>query len=72
MDHLDPGSLEADFERMVMEDDDSASQAMLAAGLPIHIANDDTPAGHVVRVHPDGRKELIRFDWEAAARVLGR
>lgn len=64
-------SWEREFERAAMIDDDTASREMLASGMPIHISRDDTPAGHVVRIHPDGREELIRFDWAAAARTLG-
>lgn len=60
-----------DFERAVALDDDSASRAILASGAPIHIADDDTPRGHIVRVHADGREELIEFDRAAAAEVLG-
>lgn len=44
---------------------------LLASGRYIHIARDDTPPRHVIRLHPDGREELIEVDWEAARRVLG-
>lgn len=72
LDHCDSGRLEADFERMAIEDDDSASREILASGRPIHIARDDTPPGHVLRIHPDGREELVRVDRDAAAEILGR
>ncbi|WP_454882974.1 hypothetical protein [Sphingomonas oryzagri] len=72
MDNYDGGRLEADFERMAVEDDDTAARKMLTSGMPIHIARDDTPAGHVIRVYPDGREELVRVDREAAAKILGR
>ena len=65
-------SLEAEFDRAVREDDDTAAREILAAGHPIDTADDDTPVGHVVRIHPDGREELVRVDWEAAALLLGR
>ena len=64
-------SFEREFDRMARHDDDSASREILASGMPIHIANDDTPEGCVIRVYPDGREELIRVDWEAARRILG-
>lgn len=66
------GRLGADFERLAIGDDDSAATAMLASGMPIHIARNDTPPGYVVRIHPDGLEELVRVDREAAAAILGR
>lgn len=61
-----------EFERLIMEDDDgSHTAAILASGRPIYIAYDHTPAGHVVKVHPDGREELMRVDRAEAAKVLG-
>jgi hypothetical protein len=63
--------LSADFDRAAYIDDDTASREILASGMPIHIARDDTPDGHVIRIYPDGREELIRFDWAAAAKLLG-
>lgn len=51
-----------EFEREIAKEDDSASRALLAAGRPIHIRRADTPAGHVIRKHPNGREELVRID----------
>lgn len=68
----DRSDLAADFERLAVEDDGAAAMAMLASGLPIHIVRPDTPSGHVVRIHPGGREEVVRVDREAAAKVLGR
>ena len=62
--------LASDFDRAAVLDDDTASREILASGMPIHIARDDTPEGHVIRVHPDGREELVRFDRAAAAEIL--
>ncbi|GAA4249968.1 hypothetical protein [Azospirillum formosense] len=36
-----------------------AAREHLAAGQPIYIANDQTPANHVIRRYPDGRQELL-------------
>ena len=70
-DHDDPTSLDAEFERDAMEEDGSAAEEILASGMPIHISRDDTPAGHVVRVYPNGREELVRIDWDEMRRLLG-
>ncbi len=68
MDHYD---LNADFERAAALDDDTAARDILASGMPIDIARDDTPEGYVIRVYPDGREELVKFDRVAAAKLLG-
>lgn len=49
--------------------DGAAAQAHLAAGRPIYYAEDDTPAGLLVKEHPDGRRELVKFD-EAGDQVI--
>jgi hypothetical protein len=67
----DTGRLDVDFEILTKDEDDSAARAMLAAGIPIHIVRDDTPQGCVLRVHPDGREEVVRVDRDAAAKILG-
>lgn len=72
LDHYDSARLQDDFDRLAREDDDSAATEMLASGIPIHIVRDDTPKGHVIRVHPDGREELVAIDRQAAAAILGR
>ena len=72
MDRVDLSAFEREFEEEIAKDDDSAARAMHAAGRPIHISREDTPPGHVVRIHPDGREELIRVDREALAAKLGR
>ena len=59
---------EAEFDRNIRLDDDSEAKALLAAGRPIHICRSDTPAEHVLRVHPDGREELIHIDISHIAR----
>lgn len=63
--------LARDFDRAAALDDDTAARDILASGMPIDIARDDTPDGHVIRIHPDGREELVKFDWAAAAKLLG-
>ncbi len=72
MDRVDISAFEAEFEREIVDDDDSAAREILASGKPIDISREDTPKGFVLRVHPDGREELIKVDWEALGALLGR
>ena len=44
-----------------IDGDNSAAQEHLAAGFPIYLCYHDTPEGHLVKVHPDGRRELVIF-----------
>ena len=47
------GGLEAEFDRMAFEDDDSAAREILASGMPI--ARDDTPPRRIEVVNPAPR-----------------
>jgi len=53
----------------VPRDDGAAARKHLAAGRPIYYTEDDTPAGLLVKKHPDGRRELVKFD-EAGDQVI--
>lgn len=46
---------------MTIDGDDSAAEAMLAAGIPIYYSEKDTPEGLMIKEYPDGRRELVRF-----------
>lgn len=50
--------LEAAFE----QDDDSAVRENLAAGHPVVYREADTPAGHIIKRYPDGKRELWSYD----------
>jgi|TARA_R110000782_G_scaffold82779_8_gene162624 hypothetical protein len=50
------------LSRDLRKGDDSAASALLAAGIPIYYSEDDTPAGLTIKEHPDGRRQLVRFD----------
>ena len=65
-------TFEEEFDRLIREDDGSAADEILASGQPISIAREDTPAGHVIRLYPDGHEELVRVDWDELASILGR
>jgi hypothetical protein len=71
MERMDIDAFEAEFEREIMQDDDSAASQMLAAGRPIHVAREDTPPGYVIRIYPDGREELVAVDRERLATKFG-
>lgn len=57
------------FLRELEREDDSAARAHLAAGHPIVYRKPTTPAGHVVKRYPDGRRELVRFENGRELRV---
>lgn len=46
----------------VRRDDGAAARSHLDAGRPIYYSEDDTPDGLLIKRHPDGRRELVRFD----------
>lgn len=54
---------EADFftEADIDADDGKAARRHLAAGRAIYIAQSNYP-GRAIRVHPDGRRELMRLN----------
>ncbi|WP_179404339.1 hypothetical protein [Burkholderia guangdongensis] len=49
------------FEREVEGTGDEAARHHLNAGRPIYVGEDAFP-GRVVRLYPDGRRELMRLD----------
>ncbi len=56
-------------EAELVEDDGEAVRAHLAAGRAIPYREEDTPAGHVIRLSPDGRRDLVRVDRDGDAVV---
>ena len=53
----------------LQHDDGAAAKEHLQAGFPIYYAEDGTPAGFLIKEHPSGRRELVRFD-EAGDEVI--
>ncbi|GAN81515.1 hypothetical protein [Acidocella aminolytica] len=43
-------------------DDGAAAKELLQAGFPIYYAEDDNPVDLLIKEHPSGRRELMRFD----------
>ncbi|KYL87137.1 hypothetical protein SQ54_23880 [Klebsiella pneumoniae] len=48
----------------LLRGDESAAQESLEAGVPIYYVEDDTPSDLLIKEHPDGRRELVRFSYE--------
>jgi hypothetical protein len=63
-------NFERSFLLSIYKEDGSAAEDMLKAGRPIHIRRDDTPPGHVIRIHPNGLEELVHIDINYAKRQL--
>jgi hypothetical protein len=60
-DHTDASErLWSDLEKA--DGDSSAARTHLAAGRAIYYVEDDTPTGLQIKEHPDGRRELVRFN----------
>jgi len=56
----DVSMFEAEFIAGLESEDDFAARELLAAGWPVYYAEEDTPAGMVIKRHPDGRRQLVR------------
>ena len=51
----------ASFVRDVINDDGSAAKEHLEAGRAIYYVDKATPKGLLIKEHPGGRRELVRF-----------
>jgi hypothetical protein len=51
-----------ELERDLARDDDSAAGEHLRAGNPVYVQAPQAWAGDVMRLHPDGRREIVRLD----------
>lgn len=58
--------------RGLERDGDFAVREHLAAGRPVYYTDDDTPDGLLIKKHPDGRRELVRYrrDGDEVVRAL--
>ncbi len=59
-----------DIDSAFAEDDGAAVNKHLAAGRSIYFREPQTPAGHVLRKHPDGSLQLVRFDADGTEHVV--
>ena len=57
----DTGDLWDAISTGLERDGDLAAREHLAAGRPVYYADDDTPDGLLIKKHPDGRRELVRY-----------
>jgi hypothetical protein len=53
------------IEKGLVGDGEFAVCEHLATGFPVYYAEADTPAGLLVKEHPDGRRELVRHHRKA-------
>jgi hypothetical protein len=52
------------FVDAVVDDDGAAAKEHLDAGRAIYYIENATPKGFLVKEHPNGRRELVRFNPE--------
>jgi hypothetical protein len=57
-----PQALDDDFKRRARRTNGDAAARLLAGGRAVSYREKDTPAGHVLRKHPDGRIEIVKID----------
>ena len=67
----DDDDLIALFETGLGHDDGEAVRSHLQAGRPVHYVEETTPAGHVIREHQNGIRELLRVDTAGSTYVIG-
>ena len=58
--------------RGLERDGDLAAREHLVAGRAVYHTDDDTPDGLLIKRHPDGRRELVRYrrDGDEVVRAL--
>lgn len=66
LDRPTPEALDQAFKRRARLTNRDAADGMLARGRPVSYREAGTPAGHVVRLHPDGRLETVKIDVHSA------
>lgn len=57
-----PQALDEELKRRSRADNGDAARRLLARGRTVSYLDRDTPAGHVIRKHPDGRLELVKVE----------
>lgn len=62
-----PQAIDETFKRRARLTSRAAADGLLARGRTVSYREKDTPAGHVIRRHPDGRIELVKIDLGLAA-----
>lgn len=61
-----PEALDEAFKRRARLTSRDAADGMLARGRMVSYREEGTPAGHVVRLYPDGRLETVKIDLDSA------
>ena len=67
-----PDALDESFKRRSRIASRDAANGLLARGRAVSYRDKDTPAGHVMRRHPDGRIETVRIDLGPTPSSTGR
>ena len=49
-----------EFEAELLAMDDAEARSHLEAGFPVYVCEDDTPEGCVIKINPDGRRQLVK------------
>ena len=57
-----PQALDENFKRRSRHASGEAAEGLLARGRTVSYREKDTPAGHVIHRHPDGRIEIVLID----------
>jgi len=52
------------------DNDGAAAKRHLAAGRSVYYREPNTPPGHVIRKHPDGSRQLVRFAADGTEHVV--
>ena len=66
--HSDGDDFDTAFDRALRAPSEEAARSMLARGRYVTYRERDTPAGHVIREHPDGTRDLVRIDLPPSLR----
>ncbi len=67
-----PQMLDEEFKRRARVPNGAAAMAMLARGHPVVYRENDTPAGHIIRRHPNGRTEVVKIDLTIPEKSITR
>lgn len=50
------------LQRLISRDDGRAAREHLQAGYPVYVSGENEFPGKVIRINPNGTRDLVRFD----------